>query len=423
MKSFESAQAKKMLSIIFQWFSDNQRALPWRVNYTPYEVWISEMMLQQTQMERGVQYYLRWMQRFSSIEEVANAPESDILQAWEGLGYYSRARNLHATAKIICEKYSGKIPCDADLLLALPGIGDYTVAAIMGIAFEKDFPTVDANVERVFSRLCNIDSNKLKQVVTKEVSKIFPKGKARIFNQAWMEFGALICKKVPQCEQCPITEFCESYKLGVQNLRPIPKKKAVIIPVHATFCIINHAEKGYLVRKRPDKGLWANMWEFIGVDSFVLDVEQRENEPHQINKINKSNRLYHDLARSVLIDELQSLFCIGIGNGNKRINNESMNMEIINDKRINNDRINNDKIIHNEIKNSIEKNELHKLNIFPSIACAQVKHSYTNHRLQAFFYKWNIDFDLVLGEDYKWVHDLESVAMPAHHRKAIRLFL
>lgn len=450
MKSFEIKESNKMLPLIFQWFTDNQRALPWRINYAPYEVWISEMMLQQTQMERGVEYYLRWMKQFSSIEDVAHASESDILQAWEGLGYYSRARNLHATAKIICEHHSGKIPCDADTLLTFPGIGDYTVAAIMGISFEKDFPTIDANVERVFSRLCDIESNKLKAIVTEEVTKIFQKGKARIFNQAWMEFGALICKKTPQCQLCPITGFCESYRLGVQNLRPVAKKKTDIVPVYATFCAIYHPEKGYLLHKRPDKGLWANMWEFIGVDSFMLDNEQSENkinqvgETTQINPIEKleednktpsnnvllqntlcemqttlkktirptkakinhpmKNDLFYDLANLVLVKELKNIF------NDDSIVDKTASEYILN---ISNARTNNQK----KVKKENTQNE-NTSNSFPHAPFAHIKHSYTHHRLQALFYKWDIDFDLVPREDYKWVKDIKSVAMPAHHRKA-----
>ncbi len=390
MKSFKSAEIKKMLPLIFQWFTDNQRKLPWRVDYMPYEVWISEMMLQQTQMERGVEYYLRWMQRFSSVQDVANASESDILQAWEGLGYYSRARNLHAAARIICEKHSGEIPCDADALLALPGIGDYTVAAIMGISFQKDFATIDANVERVFSRLCNMETNKLKVIVTEEVCKILPKGKARIFNQAWMEFGALICKKVPQCEKCPISSFCESYELGVQNLRPIPKKKAEIVPVFAGFALIEHVEHGYLLRQRPQKGLWAGLWEFIGLDNIMIDGEQ------------KSTPLNQMIIRKALLGELELLFNIDIENTKtKSMETSSMETESMNKQ-----------------KNPKGSLYLNTMTDFPQKAFAQIKHSYTNHRLQALFYRWHINFDLVLGEDYKWVTDLDSVAMPSHHRKA-----
>ena len=415
MKSFEIDQAREMFSIIFRWFDDNQRALPWRIDYAPYEVWISEMMLQQTQMERGVEYYLRWMQRFSSIEDVARASEGDILQAWEGLGYYSRARNVHATAKIICSEYAGEIPCDAELLHALPGLGDYTVAAIMGISFEKDFPTVDANVERVFSRLCNIESEKLKQIVTKEVTRIFPKGKARVFNQSWMEFGALLCKKVPQCDKCPITIFCESYKLGVQNSRPVLKKKAAIIPVHASFCIMHHVDKGYLLHRRPHKGLWADMWEFIGVDSFMLDTGkpdafdtadtfgQQGDFAKNDKAIKANNILNDDLARSVLIKELETLFDIHINDENK-----------LPDSEIKKQVPQTEQTEHTE---QTEQGLVNQWNIFPRDACAHVKHSYTNHRLQAAFYRWNIDFDLMVGEDYKWVKDLDSVAMPAHHRK------
>lgn len=371
MKSIDKTNYDILLFHLFHWFEENKRSLPWREYYHPYEVWISEMMLQQTQMDRGVEYFLRWMAKFSSIKDVARASESEILQAWEGLGYYSRAKNLHKAAKIICEKHDCEIPSNYDALLALPGIGSYTAAAIMGIAFEKDYATIDANVERVFSRLCNITDNNLKVSVSEEVNKILPHGKARIFNQALMEFGALLCKKVPQCEKCPLIGLCEAFLKKVQNERPLPKKKAEIVPVYATFCILKNKEKGYLVRKRPKKGLWADMWEFIGLDTFIVD---KSSEGSNLTFLSTQNNM-ESFARYLLIDALKKIFT------KENLKNLSGNF------------LNNKSII--------------------------IKHSYTNHRLQAYFFYKEITFDIVAIQDYRWIKSLDEVAMPAHHRKAL----
>ena len=157
MKHMSPADEKAIARALLEWFRRFMRPLPWRRTYAPYEVWISEVMLQQTQMERGVGYFLRWMERFPDVSAVAAASDEDILNAWEGLGYYRRARFLHAAAKVMCERHGGRVPSEPEALAALPGLGAYTVAAIRGIAFNQDVVVVDANVERVFTRLLNID--------------------------------------------------------------------------------------------------------------------------------------------------------------------------------------------------------------------------------------------------------------------------
>ena len=210
---------------LFSWFEQNKRDLPWRKTYSPYHVWISEMMLQQTQMERGVRYFNRWMQEFPTPDSIAESSLEKVLQLWEGLGYYSRARNIYASAKIISNTYNGKIPCDEAKIRSLAGIGEYTLSAIMGIAFEKDYAVVDANVERVFARLFNCTDKNLKKAVKPLAQELLPHGKARTYNQALMELGALVCKKIPQCANCPLVPYCESKKLNLERERPVPKAK------------------------------------------------------------------------------------------------------------------------------------------------------------------------------------------------------
>ncbi|MFV0420926.1 A/G-specific adenine glycosylase [Oleidesulfovibrio sp.] len=252
---------------LLQWFAANMRALPWRKDYSPYRVWVSEIMLQQTQMERGVTYFTRWMQRFPDVRSVAEAEEDAILKAWEGLGYYSRARNLHKAAKKIMTEFAGVFPADYDAIRSLPGIGDYTAGAIASIAFQQNYVAVDANVERVFSRLFDIDTP-IKQkeniaFVHRTAQELLPDGKARHFNQALMELGALVCSKKARCEQCPVQEWCEAYRLGIPHERPVTAPRKAIVSLEVATGLLEH-EGHIFIQKRPEMGVWAGFWEFPG---------------------------------------------------------------------------------------------------------------------------------------------------------------
>lgn len=267
MNDMDQAEREAIARTLLDWFRGAMRPLPWRQSYHPYEVWISEVMLQQTQMERGVGYFLRWMERFPDVAAVAAASEEEILHAWEGLGYYRRARFLHQAAKAMCERHGGRVPSEPEALEALPGLGAYTVAAIRGIAFNQDVVVVDANVERVFSRLLDLDVPPKKReaalLIRKSATCLLPPGHAREYNQALMEFGALICKKVPQCPVCPLAPWCESRRRGVERKRPVPAPKAAVIPVRTGHGVLVH--QGYaLLVKRPEDGVWAGLWEFPG---------------------------------------------------------------------------------------------------------------------------------------------------------------
>ena len=252
---------------LLDWFAEKGRDLPWRHHYSAYHVWISEIMLQQTQMDRGVGYYLEWMRRFPDVRSVAEAPESDILKAWEGLGYYSRAKNLHKAAKQIMTLHNGEFPRDLAAIRALPGIGEYTAGAIASIAFEQNVPAVDANVERVFSRLLDIDTliknKRAKAYVRETVMACMPEGKARFFNQAVMELGALVCSKNPACDICPVRDFCEALRLGVTDKRPVLNVKPGRIYVKLATGVLVHKGRA-LIQKRPPVGIWADFWEFPG---------------------------------------------------------------------------------------------------------------------------------------------------------------
>ena len=262
--------ATSLASALLDWFEKYKRPLPWRDGYSPYEVWISEVMLQQTHMERGVSYFQRWMKRFPDIRSVAEASEEEILKYWEGLGYYRRARFLHQAAKAVAERHGGSLPDSKEALSALPGLGAYTVDAVLAIAFQQNVVPVDANVERVFSRLLNIDSPIRKKtaadLVRRESLRLLPKGRARDWAQALMEFGALVCGKSPKCGDCPLMTWCEARRLGVERERPIKDEAAAIIPVTSVHGVII-CQKHVLLFQRPAAGLWGNMWEFPGLDS------------------------------------------------------------------------------------------------------------------------------------------------------------
>ena len=193
---------------LLDWFEANARKLPWRLRYTPYEIWISEIMLQQTQVKTMLPYYHRWMERFPEVQWVARAPEEDLLKYWEGMGYYSRARNIHKAAQILVKDFGAEFPRNYHVLLSLPGIGRYTAGAIMSIAFNADFAAVDGNVVRIFARLFDlaapIRDSESQRAFWNIAERLLPRGKARSFNQALMDLGALVCTpKHPLCFAVP----------------------------------------------------------------------------------------------------------------------------------------------------------------------------------------------------------------------------
>jgi len=250
------------------WFTANARALPWRDSYDPYHVWISEIMLQQTQMERGVAYFNRWIEALPSPEAVAAADEDTVFKLWEGLGYYNRARNLMRAARMMVERHHGQVPDDKAALLALPGVGPYTAAAVLSIAFERDEPLVDGNVARVLSRVFDMDSPLGESATQKALwalaGELLPHGGARVFNQGLMELGALTCSpRNPSCEACPLAGQCEALRLGIQAHRPVPGKKVDITPLSIATGVLVHKGRVFIQRRRDDD-VWGGLWEFPG---------------------------------------------------------------------------------------------------------------------------------------------------------------
>ncbi len=250
------------------WYLQNARDLPWRRTTDPYAIWVSEIMLQQTQVVTVIPYYQRWLERFPNLESLAKAPVDDVLKMWEGLGYYSRARNLHKAAQAVVGEHGGQIPCTYQGLLELPGIGPYTAGAISSIAYNLDYPVVDANVKRVFARILDLEKPVEKSssisLIREAAQSLLPLGEARTFNQALMELGALVCSpKKPHCHTCPVTDFCSAQKKGTVDMRPVPVPQKKIQAIEVSAGVLVHDGR-ILVQKRLPKGLMAGLWEFPG---------------------------------------------------------------------------------------------------------------------------------------------------------------
>jgi A/G-specific adenine glycosylase len=293
---------------LLHWFTENGRDLPWRRTYLPYHIWISEIMLQQTQMDRVVVYFNRWLDRFPDIASLAGAEEQEALLLWEGLGYYSRARNLLKTADLLCRKHGGALPEDHAALLKLPGIGRYTAGAIMSLAFNRNHPIVDANVERLFARLFNLaDPVKEKHThafIWHKAAELIPQGQARFFNQALMELGALIClPRSPHCDECPIRDHCEAFAQGMVSERPVAGKTKEIIPITMVSGVLRHQGKIY-IQKRLADDVWPNLWEFPGgrmkegeTPEQALVREYEEETSFRIHGLKKICSIRHSFTR------------------------------------------------------------------------------------------------------------------------------
>lgn len=264
---------------LIEWFEINQRQMPWRETNDPYYIWTSEVMLQQTQVDTVRSYYLRFIERFPTIEALANASEEEVLKHWEGLGYYSRARNFHTAAKEVVQKHEGQVPYQPDVFKTLKGVGPYTQAAVMSIAFNHPLPTVDGNVFRVWSRLNNDESDIALQSTRKNYEaelQPYVDSESGTFNQAMMELGALICTpKTPLCMFCPVQSHCESYALGTVLDLPVKTKKIKKKQLTYDVYLIDNHQGGYLIEQRSSK-LLNNMWQFPMYDTKPTEQELKK---------------------------------------------------------------------------------------------------------------------------------------------------
>lgn len=294
---------KQIVAPLLEWFYQNQRDLPWRKTKNPYCIWISEIMLQQTRVEAVKEYYKRFLTRFPDVFSLASAKEEEVLKYWEGLGYYSRARNLHRAAKIICEQWNGEMPTKEKELRTLPGIGPYTAGAIASIAFEEPAPAVDGNVLRVLSRILAserpIDDQKVKKELTESLAKVYPENSRGDFTQSLMELGAIVCipNGEPLCDNCPLLFCCCAKKENKTDLIPVitPKKKRK--KEEKTVFLIRCNEK-MAYRKRLETGLLANLWELpnaeghLDIDAAMEWLEQNGILVHAIQKGRKKKHIF-----------------------------------------------------------------------------------------------------------------------------------
>jgi A/G-specific adenine glycosylase len=282
--------------ILVPWYLENRRALPWREAKDPYQVWLSEIILQQTQVVQGLPYYEKFVANFPTVHHLAQATEQEVLKLWQGLGYYSRARNLHYTAQEVSAKLGGIFPNTFEGLLALKGIGVYTASAIASICFDRPKAVVDGNVYRVLSRVFGVDLPINETVGIKQFQQLadqqLDQNDPGTYNQAIMEFGALQCvPKNPDCSKCPLSEQCAAYATGAVSRLPVSIKKIKVKTEYYNFLVLQDQKGGLWMRPRPASGIWPNLYEFPLIESSV-PLDQRE-------VLEKGNALCQGLNNSI----------------------------------------------------------------------------------------------------------------------------
>lgn len=284
---------------LLDWFDHaGRKDLPWQQTPTPYAVWVSEIMLQQTQVATVKSYFLRFMARFPTIANLAEAPVDDVLAYWSGLGYYARARNLHKTANIVMSDHDGNMPKDLQSLVALPGIGRSTAGAILSMAFHQPTSILDGNVKRVIARFYALEGWPGKKQIENQmwniVDGLLPDQRVADYIQAQMDLGATVCtRSKPDCEQCPMNEACQAYASGTPTAYPTPKPKKVTPNKVIKWLVYVNQNNEIWLEKRPDKGIWGGLWSFPEVeDEQDLHVVQL-NYPFQCESHQKAEEIQH----------------------------------------------------------------------------------------------------------------------------------
>lgn len=273
-----------IIPLLTDWYETNKRPLPWRIDTNPYHIWVSEIMLQQTRVETVIPYYERFLKSLPDVQALSVCPEEELLKLWEGLGYYSRVRNMQKAAQLICspEGFDGVFPSSFAILRSLPGLGTYTAGAIASIAFGEKVPAVDGNALRVLSRLRTdgrpVDSEKTKQAVTAELSTVMEAETETYspgaFNQGFMDLSAMVCHRntAPVCGQCPLSDICRAHEEGSASAYPVKSPKKARKVTDLTVLRIRDGER-YLIDKRPPKGLLAGLWEFPNEEGHLSEKE------------------------------------------------------------------------------------------------------------------------------------------------------
>lgn len=279
---------------LIEWYEKNKRDLPWRNTNDIYRIWLSEIILQQTRVLQGLPYYQRFIERFPDLENLAHATEDEVLREWQGLGYYSRARNLHNCAKILQQKHHGQWPKSYKELKKLPGIGEYTAAAIASFAYKEPVPVVDGNVYRVMSRIYgikqDISSQKARKTFADYSLQLIPKEAPDSYNQAIMEFGATVCLPQPKCRDCLFRQECYAFQNNLQRELPVNLKKVRISKRYFYYIVYAFQKKLYM-KQRQHKDVWRQLYDF-----YMIENEEGLNYQQVINK----NNLDHDQASLVL---------------------------------------------------------------------------------------------------------------------------
>ncbi|RXK46807.1 A/G-specific adenine glycosylase [Aquirufa rosea] len=270
----QSTHDHPFTSGLISWYRQHARELPWRHTQDPYAIWLSEIILQQTRVAQGLPYYRKLLEVFPTVKDLAKSDESVLFRHWQGLGYYSRARNLHKAAKIIVNQFGGKFPTTYDEWIKLPGVGPYTAAAIASFAFGEVKPVVDGNVFRILARYFGIRTDILHNSARKEFTslaqELIPKDQAAEFNQAIMDFGSIQCSPAPNCSSCPLSTACYAFQNKQVNQLPVKQKKTKQRDRYFNYFIFEQGNK-LLVRERKAKDIWSGLWEF-----YLIESDQKE---------------------------------------------------------------------------------------------------------------------------------------------------
>lgn len=288
----EAADKRRFRGAVLKWYDQHGRKLPWRESADPYRIWLSEVMLQQTTVAAVVPYFERFTARFPDVQSLAEADVDEVLRLWEGLGYYSRARNLHRASQAVVSAHAGQFPSEVEVLQTLPGIGRYTAGAISSFAFDQPAAIVEANTERLYARLLalreDVRASASQKLLWQFAEDMVPDRRAGDFNQALMDIGSKLCRPVaPDCKSCPLQKYCGSFQNGLQNEVPV-RKPAVAITAITELAVVLRDRERFLLRRRTESERWAGMWDFV---RFEISAEDSSAIP-LVQKRGRSKSLF-----------------------------------------------------------------------------------------------------------------------------------